>query len=130
MSRLTYKSMCGDYGSVKEYDSPYAEIQTLRNALGRYEDLGTVEELQSLIPKLVIKNVNNNFYRKDSRKMTKNKDLREYAKNKGVKLWEVAEKYGVNDGNFSRKLRRELPAEEKQKIISIIDQISSERGAG
>lgn len=55
MSRLTYKSMCGDYGSVREYDSPYAEIQTLRNALGRYEDLGTVEELQSLIPKLVIK---------------------------------------------------------------------------
>jgi hypothetical protein len=45
-------------------------------------------------------------------------------------LWEVAEKYGVNDGNFSRKLRRELPAEEKQKIISIIDQISLERGAG
>ena len=54
MSRLTYKSMCGDYGSIREYDNPQAEIQTLRNALGRYEDLGTVEELQSLIPKLVI----------------------------------------------------------------------------
>ena len=51
MSRLTYKSMCGDYGSVKEYDNPQAEIQTLRNALGRYEDLGAVEEL---IPKLQI----------------------------------------------------------------------------
>lgn len=62
--------------------------------------------------------------------MTKNKDLREYAKNKGVKLWEVAEKYGVNDGNFSRKLRRELPADEKEKIISIIDEIAAERGAG
>lgn len=54
MSRLTYKSMCGDYGSVKEYDSPQTEIQTLRNALGKYEDLGTVDELQSRIPKLVI----------------------------------------------------------------------------
>ena len=51
MSRLTYKSMRGDYGSVKEYDSPQAEIQTLRNALGRYEDLGSVDEL---IPKLQI----------------------------------------------------------------------------
>lgn len=35
MKRLTYKSMCGDYGAVKEYDSPQAEIQTLRNALGK-----------------------------------------------------------------------------------------------
>lgn len=130
MSRLTYKSMCGDYGSIKEYDDPYAEIQTLRNALGRYEDLGTVEELQSLIPKLVIKNVNNNFYRKDSRKMTKNKDLREYAKNKGVKLWEVADKLGISEPTMTRKLRRELPAEEKEKIISIIDEIAAERGAG
>lgn len=39
--RLTYKSMlCGDYGSAKEYDSPYDEIQTLRDALGPYEDIG------------------------------------------------------------------------------------------
>lgn len=53
--RLTYKSMCGDYGSVNEYESPQAEIQTLRNALGKYEDLGTVEEL---IPKLKIERGN------------------------------------------------------------------------
>lgn len=47
--------MCGDYGSVNEYESPQAEIQTLRNALGKYEDLGTVEEL---IPKLKIERGN------------------------------------------------------------------------
>ena len=50
MKRLTYKSMCGDYGAVKEYDSPQAEIQTLRNALGRYEDLGlTADEIKELL---------------------------------------------------------------------------------
>lgn len=47
MKRLTYKSMCGDYGAVKEYDSPQTEIQTLRNALGKYEDLGmTADEIK------------------------------------------------------------------------------------
>ena len=128
MSRLTYKSLCGDYGSVKEYDSPYAEIQTLRNALGCYEDLGTVEELQrnfrALFRSLLLKN------RKDSRKMTKNKDLREYAKAKKVRLWEVADKLGISEPTMTRKLRHELYADEKEKIISIIDEIAAERGAG
>ena len=50
MERLTYKSMCGDYGSTKEYDTEWGEIQTLRNALGKYEDLGyTAEELAEKI---------------------------------------------------------------------------------
>jgi len=45
MERLTYKSSMGDYGSTKEYDSPMAEIQALRNALGKYEDLGMTPEV-------------------------------------------------------------------------------------
>lgn len=47
MERLTYKSMlCGDYGSNVSYDSPYDEIDALRNALGPYEDLGmTADEI-------------------------------------------------------------------------------------
>ena len=46
-----------------------------------------------------------------------NMDLRDYAKSKGVKLWQIAEKLNINDGNFSRKLRKELPDQEKKKII-------------
>ena len=42
-----------------------------------------------------------------------NKDIREAAKNAGIRLWEVAAALGINDGNFSRKLRQELPHEEK-----------------
>ena len=45
----------------------------------------------------------------------------------GVFLWEIAEKLEVTDGNFSRKLRRELPAEEKQRIFSLIDEIAAEK---
>lgn len=46
----------------------------------------------------------------------KNVKIREAAKRAGVYLWEIAERYGCNDGNFSRKLRRELPAAEQEKI--------------
>ena len=57
-----------------------------------------------------------------------NKDVREYAKRKNVKLWRIANKLGVNDGNFSRKLRRELPEETKQQIFEIIDNLARDQG--
>lgn len=56
-----------------------------------------------------------------------NKEIRSAAKNAGVRLWEVAAAYGINDGNFSRKLRKELPQEEKDKILAIINQLAKER---
>ncbi len=59
--------------------------------------------------------------------MKPNTEIREKAKQYGVKLWEIAEKLGLNDGNFSRKLRKELSKEEKQTIFRIIDEIASEK---
>lgn len=56
-----------------------------------------------------------------------NADIRQAAKTAGVRLYQIAAEIGLNDGNFSRRLRRELPDEEKQKIFEIIDQLSSER---
>lgn len=52
-----------------------------------------------------------------------NLDIIQEAKEAGVKLWQIAERYGLNDGNFSRKLRHELPSEEKSKILSIISEL-------
>lgn len=57
----------------------------------------------------------------------KNKKIREAAAAAGVRLWEIAERYGVNDGNFSRKLRRELPDDERERILSIIGEIAKEK---
>lgn len=57
-----------------------------------------------------------------------NKEIREAAKAAGVKLWQIASALGINDGNFSRKLRRELPQEEKTRIMGIIDAIAREEG--
>ena len=44
----------------------------------------------------------------------------------GLRHWQVAEKFGLNDGNFSRKLRHELSDEEKAKIRAIIADLSKE----
>lgn len=56
----------------------------------------------------------------------KNFEIRDAAQKAGVRLWQVAEEYGVNDGNFSRRLRKELSKEEKEKIMGIIEQLAKE----
>lgn len=56
----------------------------------------------------------------------KNLAIRQAAKQCGVKLWQIAERLGINDGNFSRKLRRELAEAEQQYIIAIIEEIAKE----
>lgn len=57
----------------------------------------------------------------------KNKDIREAAKQAGVCLWEIAERLGMNDGNFSRKLRKELSGQEREKIMEIINKVAKEK---
>lgn len=56
-----------------------------------------------------------------------NQKIREKAATLHVKFWEIADVYGLSDGNFSRKLRRELPENEQLRILSIIEQISEGR---
>jgi len=58
---------------------------------------------------------------------TFNNDIREAAEAANIYLWEIAVKLGLNDGNFSRKLRRELTQAEKERIFSIIEQLKKER---
>lgn len=55
-----------------------------------------------------------------------NHEIREAAEKRGVRLWQIAGKLGINDGNFSRKLRYELPENEKQKILDIINELAEE----
>lgn len=58
---------------------------------------------------------------------TANAAIRAKAKENGVKLWQIADKLGIYDANFSRKLRKELSAEETAKILGIIEQLSAEK---
>lgn len=58
--------------------------------------------------------------------MTKNEDVKTYAKQKKVCLWQIAEKLGKQEVIFSKMLRHELPADVKKKIFSAIDEIAAE----
>ena len=55
-----------------------------------------------------------------------NMDIRREAANKGVKLWRIADRLGISDCYFSKKLRKEFSEEEKEKIRSIIQELSKE----
>lgn len=57
-----------------------------------------------------------------------NKDIRDAARMAGVHLWQIAEALGINDGNFSRRLRKELSAEEKANVYAIIARLSAGEG--
>lgn len=59
-----------------------------------------------------------------------NQEIRRKAKEKGVYLWQIAEKLGVCDMTLTRKLRHELPENEKTEILDIIESISASRKAG
>lgn len=59
-------------------------------------------------------------------KVKSNQAIRTAAKENGIELWRIANKLGINDGNFSRKLRYELSEDEKQKILEIINELAKE----
>jgi hypothetical protein len=52
-----------------------------------------------------------------------NTEIRREAAGNGVRLWQIADRLGYTDSYFSRKLRHELPQEEKAKIRAIISQL-------
>lgn len=55
-----------------------------------------------------------------------NQDIRYTAAGAGVRLWQIAEELGIADCSLSRKLRKELPQEEKERIFAIIKRLSEE----
>lgn len=57
----------------------------------------------------------------------KNIEVRNAAGGYGLRLWQIAEALGMNDSAFSRKLRKELPQKEKEKILAIIDRLAQEQ---
>ena len=55
-----------------------------------------------------------------------NQELKLKDAGEGVKLWQISEKLGMADCSFSLKLRRELPDEEKERILAIIEELKKE----
>lgn len=55
-----------------------------------------------------------------------NAEIKEMAKTNKVPLWKIADKFGITDSHFSRKLRKEFSPEDKQKALDFIKQIAAE----
>lgn len=58
--------------------------------------------------------------------MKANMKIREKAKNNGIRLWQIADALGVQESFFSKKLRKELPAEERERVLNIIYDLAKE----
>lgn len=58
--------------------------------------------------------------------VTANQEIRREAADRGIKLWRIADRLGITDSYFSRKLRHELPDGEKEKIKTIIAELAQE----
>lgn len=56
-----------------------------------------------------------------------NKEIRCALINYDVKQYRVAEEIGISETGFSRKLRKELPQEEKEKILAAIEKLAKEK---
>ena len=52
-------------------------------------------------------------------------EIKERIKAEGIKIWQVAKEFGMNDGNFSRKLRGNFSNEDTQKVLSIIEKLKN-----
>ena len=57
----------------------------------------------------------------------KNKEIRIYAMEHGVRLWEIAKQMGISPETLSRRLRRELSTEEKEQMMQAIREVNHER---
>ena len=56
-----------------------------------------------------------------------NQEIRKTALQCHVCHWEIAQELGISEAWFCRKMRTELPEEEKFQIIGIIGQIAKEK---
>ena len=59
--------------------------------------------------------------------IAKNIEVRQAIKKAAIKYWQVADKIGITDGNFSRLLRHELSPEKKAEIFSAIAELRKEK---
>lgn len=61
--------------------------------------------------------------------MITNVEIRERAAQKKVRFWRVADRMGIADCTLAKRMRHELPEQEKQRMLAIIDEIAAEDAA-
>ncbi len=53
-----------------------------------------------------------------------NQDIRDYAAQKGVYLWEIAKELGISEPTMTRMMHTELPEGKRREIEWIINDIA------
>ena len=56
-------------------------------------------------------------------------DVKRLILDSGVKLWQVADRWGLTDSNFSRRLRKPFDKNEVERVKGIIDELTVEKAA-
>ena len=53
-------------------------------------------------------------------KLDNNVEVRAAIQNKKLRYWQVAERLGISENTFYRRLRKELSEDEKKKVLATI----------
>lgn len=59
--------------------------------------------------------------------MSVNQDVKDYAKSKGVKMWEVADELKISSNTLTRRMRYKLSIDYKKAIFDAIDNIANKK---
>lgn len=62
--------------------------------------------------------------------MKVNETIRAAAKKHNVRLWEIAERFGVSDATFSRWMRQEFAPQRRKLALKYIYEIAKEKREG
>ena len=55
-----------------------------------------------------------------------NYDIKRLAESKGIKMWQIADVYGLHESNFCRLMRHPLLPSDRARIVKIINDLSNE----
>ena len=58
----------------------------------------------------------------------RNRDVRAAIEGAGLRYWWVAEELGIACGTLSNRLRRELPPEEKERVLAAVRRLEERLG--
>lgn len=59
--------------------------------------------------------------------MRTNDDIRETAKERGIRLYEIADSLGISEATFNRWMRKPLRDDIRTRVLAIIEEISNNK---
>lgn len=59
--------------------------------------------------------------------MKANCEIRSECRKHGIKLWELAAWIGISEATMTRKLRQELPSEQRDHILNMIRKLAEHK---